>query len=470
MTEKSPPTHLWAKQLPDIIASLCLQIQEAGGHAWLVGGCVRDLYLQHTTHDMDIEVYGLDKEAILKLARTFGHIEEVGKQFGVIKLWAKGTEIDLAMPRTEYKTTTGHKGFDVLPNPELAPERASLRRDFTINAMMFDPLNGEFLDFHGGQQDLQQQTLRHISPAFAEDPLRVLRAMQFAARFDLTLAPETTQLCAQLLPEATSLSSSRVWHEWQKWAHAPYPAKGLQALKDSTWLSLYPELQALLDCPQDSRWHPEGDAWVHTLQVCNQAAAIAAREHLDENTKEHLLFAALCHDLGKPKTTFTDENGHIRSPNHSEAGFAPTQSFLKRIAAPKRIAEYVHPLVHDHITHLCGKPTARAIRRLAHRLEPANIELWEMLVEADASGRAPAPPCRPALPWLEKAAELSLQQDKQAPLLTGKILIQQGIQPGKGMGEILRAAYEAQLDGLIESESTAKTWLENHLKAQDNTR
>ena len=336
--------------------------------------------------------------------------------------------------------------------------------------MMFDPLNAELLDFHHGQQDLKNGILRHVSPAFSEDPLRVLRAMQFAARFKLTLAPETAQLCTSLTAEIATLPDSRIWCEWQKWAHAPYPSFGLQALKDSDCLSvLYPELQALTTCPQDPRWHPEGNTWIHTLQVCDRAAIIHQRESLNSETCEHLIFAALCHDFGKPSTTFTDEHDNIRSPNHSEAGYEPTHNFLTRIAAPKYIERYIQPLIHDHITHLCGEPSSRAVRRLAHRLEPASIELWEMLVEADASGRAPSPPSRPALNWLEKAQELSNQKQKTPAIVNGHMLMEMGIGSGKNMGICIKAAYEAQLDGAFEDETSAKQWLNNYLKSMKNT-
>ncbi len=460
MTQTSMKKPQWRKNIPNITYEICQAIAECGGKAWLVGGSVRDLCLQQSSKDIDLEVYGLDADKLLHITQSLGHTEQVGKHFGVIKLWRNGHEIDLALPRTEVKTAQGHRGFTVTNNPQLSPKIASSRRDFTINAMMFDPLNDELLDFHHGQEDLQQGVLRHVSPAFSEDPLRVLRAMQFAARFKLTLAPKTVVLCSGLIPELKTLPSSRIWCEWQKWSHAPYPSFGLQALKDSGCLPvLYPELDALTTCPQDARWHPEGDVWAHTLQVCNQAALISKRAGLDDQTCEHLILAALCHDFGKPITTFTDKDGHIRSPNHSEAGFKPIQSFLSNIAAPKRIASYVHPLVHDHITHLCGEPTSRAIRRLAHRLEPASIELWEMLVEADASGRRPSPACRPALAWLEKAQALSNHTEKTPAIVNGHILMDMGMTSGKEMGACIKAAYEAQLDGEFCDLPSAKQWL-----------
>jgi len=452
----------WIQQLPTTLMDVCQSIAQAGGKAWLVGGCVRDLCLGIQPHDMDLEVYNLNAADLQACANLMGHNEQVGQHFGVLKLWVKSEAFDLALPRTEKKTHAGHTGFEVTHDIKLTPETASLRRDFTINAMMFNPLTGDFLDFHGGQKDLQQGLLRHVSPAFAEDPLRVLRAMQFAARFQLKLAPETAKLCHDLLPEASSLASSRIWGEWQKWAHAEHPSFGLQALYDSGWIALHPELEVLQACPQDPRWHSEGNTWIHTLLVCDQAALIAQRESLDAKTTEYLVFASLCHDLGKPAATYTDDKGHIHSPNHSQAGIEPSRQFLQSIAAPKSMSSYVLPLVYDHITHLCAQATPRAIRRLAHRLEPASIELWEMLVEADASGRYPSPPSRPALNWLEKARALDSHVQKVQAVITGKFLMARGLSPGKTMGVMIKQAYEAQLDGEFHDEDSAEQWLKQH--------
>lgn len=449
----------WPDIIPELITELCGEIQRQGGSGWLVGGCVRDLSLDIAPKDFDLEVFGCDESTLRRICQKFGQCLEVGKQFGIVKLQTVSHTIDLALPRQEVKTDHGHRGFSVQTDPHLPPEKAASRRDFTINALMWNPISGELLDFFDGLQDLQSRTLRHVSPAFAEDPLRPLRAMQFAARFSLTLAPDTAQLCQSLLTEAHTLPGSRIWVEWQKWAHAAHPTFGLQCLHDSGWLALYPELQAMQGCPQEPRWHPEGDVWNHTALVCNQAARIATRESLNDQTREHLLFGALCHDLGKPLTTFTDENDCIRSPNHSVAGIEPTRAFLKRIHAPARIIDHVVPLVHDHICHLFGQPTDRAIRRLSHRLEPATIELWEMLVEADASGRAPAPPSRPAQTWVERAQQMNIHQSRPIPIVSGKMLIQYGVKPGPEMGQQLEKAYHEQLNGEFDTTEEAVIWL-----------
>lgn len=442
----------------EAVTRICQSLDEAGGRAYLVGGCVRDMILQLTPKDMDIEVYGLTEKQVGRVLNKLGRCEEVGKSFGVIKCWTGELEVDVALPRLEHKIASGHRGFKVESDPNLDPEQASSRRDFTINAMMFDPVSESLLDFHGGAKDLEAGILRHISPAFAEDPLRVLRAMQFAARFDLTLDRETATLCRQLLPEAGSLAVERIWQEWRKWAEGRYPSRGLAVLHASGWLELHPELTALIDCPQDPRWHPEGDVWTHTLQVVDQAAAVADRHDWQGQRRWFYMLAALTHDLGKPVTTVQDETGAIRSPEHAMQGIDSARAFLSRIGAPAAVTRMILPLIKEHLTHLHGQPTDRAVKRLAQRLEPATIELWEALVEADASGRAPHPPSRPALVWLKKAEELASHQGRPAPILTGNMLMELGVASGPEMGEILQAAYEAQLDGAFDDTESAVEW------------
>jgi len=463
MGKNKPSSADLIAPLPESLISVCRSIGKAGGRAWLVGGCVRDLLSGIQPKDFDLEVYQLNAARLQEVISPLGRCQQVGKQFGVLKLWHNELEIDIALPRQEIKTGSGHRGFDIECNPDLTPQAATLRRDFTINAMMLEPLSGDLLDLHHGREDLQNKLLRHVSEAFTEDPLRPLRGMQFAARFQLKLAKETAALCRQMLPEAASLPASRIWQEWQKWAHAPHPSCGLEALQDSGWLELYPELATMRDCPQDPAWHPEGDVWKHTLQVVDWAAHIALRNSLDDESREYLLFAALCHDIGKPETTVTYENGRIGSPKHSEIGVKLSNQFLASIKAPKRIAQYIAPLVHNHMTHMNSEPTARSVRRLAHRLQPADIELWEMLVEADASGRVPAAPSRPALLWLTLATEMAHHNSEPVAILTGQMLLDLGAPAGPEMGKLLKMAYSAQLDGIINDKTSAISWCHQQL-------
>ncbi len=419
---------------------------------------MRDALLGRPSGDYDLEVYGLSPERLRTVAASFGQVALVGRQFAVFKLDGGGVCVDLALPRRERSSGAGHRDFVVEPDPGMAPEQAVLRRDFTINAMMFDPLRGRLLDLCGGQEDLRRGVLRHVGSAFVEDPLRPLRAMQFCARCDMRLAPESAGLCRGMVAMASALPVARVAQEWRKWALADHPDAGLRALRASGWLDCYPELAALCDTPQDPVWHPEGDVWRHTVQVCAVAARVARREELTEEDRLVLLLAALCHDLGKPATTVADAEGRWRSRGHAEAGIAPTRAFLAAIGAARAVTARVMPLVREHLVHLHGGPTPRAVRRLADRLQPASLAMWEHLIEADASGRAPNPPGRPGLPWLRLAQEMAVQRTPPKPVVSGKWLLARGVAPGPRVGALLREAWQRQLDGEITDEESAQRW------------
>jgi len=449
-------------KLPEAIVSTCQTLAKAGGKAWLVGGSVRDLLLNIQPKDWDIEVFGLEEDQLEHILASLGRYENVGKHFGVRKLWLKGLEIDVALPRQEKKNGLGHQGFEVICNPYLEPEVAVLRRDFTINAMMYNPTQNILLDFHHGQKDLKNKVLRHVSPAFIEDPLRPLRGMQFAARFDLTMYPNTAQICQDILIEAETLPKERIWQEWLKWSKSAHPSQGLKALKDMGWDVLYPELVALQGCPQDEYWHPEGDVWIHTCLVVDESVRLANERGLSEQDRVILLFAALCHDLGKPLTTFTNKDGKICSPNHGQAGVQPSLDFLSYIGAPKWLKQSIEPLVCEHVAHFSGEVTKRAVKRLAQRLEPSNIKMWEILTEADACGRAPVPKSRPALSWLKLAESLDVVEGKDKAIVTGKLLLQWGLEPSSKMRGFLEEAYEAQMGGLIMDEKSAYDWFKNN--------
>jgi tRNA nucleotidyltransferase (CCA-adding enzyme) len=438
-------------------------IQAAGGRPLIVGGTVRDALMGAAPSEFDIEVYDLPIEQLLDLLAGFGRVDAVGRSFGILKLRLPGGhQIDISLPRRESKIGAGHRGFLATPDPTMTPREAAARRDFTWNALAVTP-EGELLDFFGGAADLSAGIIRHTTAAFAEDPLRVLRAMQFAARFNMRLAPETAALCRTLLPEASTLATERIWGEWQKWAlKGRVPAAGLRVLAETGWLTLYPELVALINCPQDSLWHPEGSVWLHTLYVCDAAAAIAAREQLGDDQRAVLLFAALCHDLGKPATTATGADGRIRSPGHAQAGVEMTEALLHRIGCPRALIAQVTPLVREHMAHISMQVSDRTVRRLALRLAPATIRQWGRLVEADHSGRPPLPASNPGATIVALAEQLSVSTGRPTPILQGRDLIAIGMQPGPALGELLNRAYLAQIDGAFDSVETGLEWLALH--------
>ena len=429
-------------------------ISNAGGVAYEVGGCVRDQLLNQTNKDFDIEVFHLDAPTLTKLLSRFGRVNEVGVSFGVIKLFAGGEEIDFTLPRRESKTGRGHRGFQVEVDHTMTVSEAALRRDFTINAIYRNAHDHSLLDPHGGIDDLHNRTLRATSEHFAEDPLRVLRGMQFAARFDATATPETIAMCRTLNDEYASLAKERIWHEWHKWAtKGKKPSKGLMFLNETQWLNHYPELVALQGVPQDPKWHPEGDVWIHTLHVCDAAAEVAEREKLGDEERAILILAALCHDLGKPETT-SYINGRWTSPRHSEAGVPIAEAFLARIGCPLTIVEIVLPLVAEHLVHVHFDVSRRTVRRLSVRLGKASMVQLARLVEADLGGRPPLPKMMPDAmsKMLELADQVQVTHGRPEMLVQGRHLIEMGYAPARWFGEKLKACYEAQLDGAFETE------------------
>ena len=223
-------------------------------------------------------------------------------------------------------------------------KEAAARRDFTINAIYRDPLTDEVIDPWGGCADLASRTLRHVSDHFREDPLRVLRGMQFVARFDLTPAPETVAVCRTMTPEG--LPRERLFEEWAKLlTKGERISAGLEFLRAVGWTRYYPELNALIGCRQDPEWHPEGDVWNHTLCCLD---AFARRRTGEDDLVVGL--AVLCHDFGKPATTRYDRRARrLRSLGHDEKGVAPARSFLRRLTNEERLLKEVPPLVRCHM-------------------------------------------------------------------------------------------------------------------------
>lgn len=426
----------------------------------IVGGFVRDSILGVPSNDVDIEVYGLGLDEIESALADTGlyKVDAVGKAFGVLKV---DNELDISVPRRENKIGVGHKGFNMIPDPNMSVKDAASRRDFTINSMAMD-IDGNVIDPYNGQQDLNWRMLRHTSDAFSEDPLRVMRGMQFAARFNMVLEPDTMHLCRVMGNQKFELPKERIWEEWKKWAlKGQLPSKGLKLLRMVGWLD--PELKDLVDCPQDKSWHPEGNVWIHTLHVVDAAAEIAERDQLDDHDRLVLMFAALTHDFGKPSTTKM-EDGRWRSKGHCQEGVKPAEAFLKRIGAPLSIIAEVKPLIAEHLVHAGIKdPTDKAIRRLAKRLHPSNIKMLSMVVHADHNGRPPLPKGNPLQPWVNKAYELNVFSDKPQPILMGRHLLDLGVSPGKPMGVMLNRAFELQLDGEFDNLNDAQQWARDNM-------
>lgn len=437
--------------------------------AFLVGGCVRDALLGLAVKDFDLEVFGVSYERLAKALRRWGRVDYVGQSFGVAKLTTgSGLAYDFAIPRRDRKVALGHKGFAVEFDADITPQEAASRRDFTLNALMFDPRCGEVLDFFGGQADLRDRVLRHTSDAFAEDPLRVLRGMQFASRFNLRAAPETIALCRSIKASFGELAVERVGDEWFKWAaKSVVPSVGLRFLADTEWIEHFPELAALRGTPQDPEWHPEGDVFTHTGHCCDALVKLPQWQAADEASRIAWMLAVLTHDFGKPAVTheaLRDGRMRIVSPGHEQGGVEPALKFLERIHAPHAIRDRVPPLVANHLAHM-QPVTDRGVRRLAKRLEPETIASLCVIVTADHNGRPPKPACVPegVKALLAKAEELRVQDSAPKPILQGRHLIAAGMTPGKEFKAILDEAFEAQLEGQFGDVEGAEAWLHSRI-------
>lgn len=439
-----------------VLRTVARRCAAAGGRAYLVGGVVRSALLGEIPVDYDLEVFGLGDEALVQALQGMGVVRPVGKAFGIYKLGAY--PIDIGLPRTERKIGHGHRGFEIQTDPSLSLREAALRRDFTVNALYMDILSGEVIDPLGGLPDLQSRTIRHCSEQFGEDPLRVLRAMQFAARLEARVAPETVELCRSLSPEG--LSAERFGAEWEKLLlKGRRPSLGLAFLKDAGWLAWFPELEALVGCPQDPRWHPEGDVWQHTLHCLDALPALRTGNPQDDLT---VALAVLCHDIGKPLTTETTESG-IRSPGHETAGLGPADTFMERLRISRRVREAVLPLVACHMRPASlyrDQSSSAALRRLANDCE--RLDLLLLVFRADNAGRPGyLDDSAAAAQWIqERARALHIEAQKPRPILQGRDLLKQGMRPGPEMGALLRKAYQAQLDGIFTELEAAIRWAE----------
>lgn len=453
---------------PDKIIELAKRIGTAGGRALFVGGCVRDELMGVEPKDWDVEVYGIAPEKLKDLLETFAEkiasdksarvpLNVVGEAFTVYKL---GNDLDVSMPRRDKKVGRGHRGFVVEGDPDMSFEEACSRRDFTVNAILKDPLTGEIVDPFEGRSDIDKKVLRHVSAhTFAEDSLRVLRAAQFAARFEFDIAPETVELCRAI--DVTDLPKERIWGEMEKLLLlAQKPSIGLR------WLyrlgvvdQLFPEMKALVGVPQEAEWHPEGDVDVHTLMVADEARKLI--DDLPYELRVTVMLGALAHDFGKPPTTeFVD--GRTRSRGHDEAGVEPAHTFLDTLGIFTLngfdVRNQVVQLVRYHLKpgeyYKAKSPVGDgAFRRLAGKVEP---DLLYRVAKADSLGRNPD--WLPKEKWFDSAAqewfiarvrELQIERKAPEPVLMGRHLIEMGLSPSPRFKQILDAIYESQLDGKV---------------------
>ena len=466
--------------------------------AWVVGGFVRDLLLGLQPKDADIEVFGVSPEDLTKIVTDlFGdHVDAVGESFGVLKVFlGDGFEIDVALPRRESKAGRGHKGFLIDSDPGLSPIDAGKRRDFTVNAISFNPVSGELFDPFDGVKDLEAKILRVVDAThFVEDPLRVYRAIQFSARFHLTPDVHSFALMKNMVAEGAleELSVERVTDEIRKLLlKAPQPSVGFNLARElGVVAKYYPELEVLKHTPQEPEWHPEGDVWIHTMMVIDAAATIIRRDaHLfTDEERLWVMLGALCHDLGKPATTAPGEKHgvpRLRSLGHEAAGKEPAMALISKWAfgsAAEQAAIAIatqHMLPFDHWKrfeeHSITKDQyINAIRKLIRRIYPTPWRVYLAATEADRRGRlfpnVDTEPYEPGILFSETVERYGLEEQAKTTLIQGRDIMTMAkslgvsIKPGKRFGEIIEKIEAMRDQGIIKTKEEGLEKLKEILK------
>lgn len=435
-------------RLEKLVVEICTRVKQSGGRALLVGGGVRDSVLGKRFNDVDIEVHGITGEKLQQVLQGEIKVFAVGKSYNVFAMRGEDLQISVA----DYFPANLFEGSLVT---------ASRRRDLTINSLAYDPLTGELFDSVQGLKDLKDGLIRHVSSRFSEDHVRVLRIMQLAARYQFDIHPETIEICRKLSPRG--ISRERIFPEWKKlltMGHAI--SNGLNFLKDCHWLKYFPGLEAMVDCPQDPEWHPEGDVWVHTLHCLDSFASNRVGVEAEDLV---VGLAVLCHDIGKPATT-TREGERIRSVKHELVGMDLAREFLLSITPQVKLVNEVLPLVRWHMVpgqYFRAGVKDKAIRKLADKVE--RIDRLVRVSKADYSGRPPLPSePYPDGEWLlSRAEELRVSDSAPVPIIQGRDLLAEGLQPSKEFGPVIKKCYLAQLNGEFNTLETGKLFLRKYL-------
>ena len=439
--------------MDNTVLEIARMVRQKGGTAYLVGGCVRDRVMGRAQKDIDIEIHGIPQEVFFDILSSFGKPLTYGSSFGIITL--PGLDADFALPRREKANENGgHRGFDIEIDPFIGPEAAARRRDFTVNALMEDILSGDILDFFGGLDDIKNGILRHVDDvSFPEDPLRVYRAAQFASRFCFSVHTSTIDICRTI--DTSSLSPERVEAELMKaLLEGERPSLFFLVLDEmdqlDTW---FPEIGMLRGIPQDPVFHPEGDVFVHTMQVLDRAAGYR------DKTQDPYAFMllALTHDMGKITATET-VNGRIHAYGHEVQGTELINSLLSRIVSRNSVRHYVRNMVPLHM-----KPNVAAFNRVSLKStnhmfddaqDPEGLIYMSMSDKPVMSGDKPFSGDSDFL--FERLVQY--REIMERPYVTGKDLIDSGLEPADDFSDILSFSHKLRLAG-IEKDSALKQTL-----------
>jgi tRNA nucleotidyltransferase (CCA-adding enzyme) len=431
----------------DITVAVFEAIEANGGEVYIVGGTVRDLYINQRIedfHDIDVEVYHISLTKLQTVLATFGMVNEVGKSFGILKV-SSLPKIDFALPRQEKTIGEKHTDFSVIVNPDMDKKIASSRRDITMNAMLYEYHSGRILDFYEGQKDIDLRQIRMVNKeTFKEDPLRVLRVARFAAKYQFVVEEETKQWCQQMVQEGllNTLSKERVYEEYCQILMCGQPSIGFTFLRSIGALPKY--LEDLQTTMQRLDYHPEGSVWNHTMLVID----IAALCRQQSSYPLAFMWSCLLHDIGKPKKT-TPEGS---SPKHHLAGVDVFDQECRSLIPSKKMKSYIKTMIlyHMEIMNMARNSARDKIYyRLLHDIDgilPLN-DLW-LLTKCDKLGRLRdgSEGINEAENYLQDKIE-RLGKDALVPCIDGEVLLSLGYLPGKQFSEMLKEAYVMQMQG-----------------------
>ena len=427
------------------------RVSEKGGRTFYVGGFVRDALIHRENKDVDIEVHGISPKCLEEILDSMGQRMTIGESFGIFGL--KGYSLDIAMPRKEAARGQGHKDFDIFVDPFIGTEAAARRRDFTFNALMQDVLTEEIVDHFGGVEDLKSGVLRHVNDkSLAEDPLRVLRAAQFASRFGFRVAEETIALCSRM--QLQHLPRERIEGELKKaLLKAEKPSIFFEVLREMDQLDYwFPEVKALIDIPQNSKFHSEGDVWIHTMMVLDEAAKLRDRV----SNPYWFMLSALTHDFGKAICT-EEIDGVLHANLHEIKGLPLAEAFLRRITTETRLIEYVLNLVEYHM-----KPNtvagAKSAKKVTTRMFDLSVDPEGLIciALADDRGRISQVPATSLEAFLYERLDI-FQELMARPYVMGRDLIEAGLEPCVEFTEILKHAHKLRLAGIPKESALRQT-------------
>ncbi len=425
------------------------RLRQAGHLALLAGGCVRDEWLGRKPKDYDVATNATPQQVI----RLFPGAMTVGAHFGVVIVRLEGEQIEVATFRTDGSYEDGRRPNSVNFS---TPEEDAKRRDFTVNGLFRDPISNQIIDYVGGVADLEKRILRAIGdPAqrFQEDHLRLLRAVRFATVLDFEIEPATWQAIVNHATSISKVSSERVREECIRLFLHPSRLRGFDLLVNSgLMLHILPEILALKGVEQPAQWHPEGDVFIHTRLMLSLLPAEASLP---------LVLSVLLHDIAKPATFSVDETGRIRFNGHDKLGAAMAQRILKRLRFPNDIIEPTCTAVEHHMVFKDVKKmrTSTLRRMMARPTWPDELALHRV----DCLGSNGNLDNYHFM--LGKAQEFAQAPLIPEPLLNGRDLIERGWQPGKELGQLLKQAQDAQLEGVFVTREEALCWLDAHSPA-----